>query len=83
MVESSTEDGSLASQAFVSADGRRKLLLINRRERECAINLPGSEGAKLEVVDVTTGSNPPATSTISGTSFRLGSFGVAVVTLAK
>ena len=46
------------------------------------INLE-TAGAKVEVVDLTTGGNPPAVSTLPGSSFKLGGFGVAAVTLAK
>lgn len=72
----------MSTQAFVTSSGQRKLLLINRRDHEFEINL-GSAGAKVEVVDLTTGGNPPAVSTLPGSSFKLGAFGVAVVTLAK
>ena len=82
-VESSADGGYVMTQAFVGANGEHKLLLVNKRERGCEISLPGSDGAKLEMVDLATGSNPPAVSTISGSSFKLGGFGVAVVTLAK
>jgi len=58
-------------------------LLVNKREREFEISLPDAAGAKLEMVDLTTGSNPPASSWPTDSSFKLGGFGVAAVTLAK
>ncbi len=83
LVKSSSDSGYVTVQAYATSRGQHKLLLINKREREFEVNLPGSDGARMEVVDVKTGSNPPAVSTISGSSFKLGSFGVAVVTMAK
>ena len=82
MVETSTDGGYVTAQAFVSPSGEHKLLLVNHREREFEINLE-TAGAKVEVVDLTTGGNPPAVSTLPGSSFKLGGFGVAAVTLAK
>lgn len=70
-------------QAFIKPDGERKLLLVNRRDREVQMLLPEAAGARLEVVDQTTGTNPPAASRITDQSFKLRGLGVAVLTLAK
>ena len=70
-------------KAFVSPSGERKLLLVNKRDREFEISLPEAGGGKIEMIDLTTGSNPPASSSIAGSTFKLGGFGVAAVTLAK
>jgi hypothetical protein len=58
-------------------------LLINKHDQEFEISLPEAGGAKIETIDLTTGSNPPASSSIAGSNFKLGGFGVAAVTLAK
>jgi hypothetical protein len=83
IVESSCDSGYVMTQAYVSPGGERNLLLVNKRAREFEISLPGAAGAKIETIDLTTGSNPPATSRLTGSNFKLGGFGVAVVTLAK
>jgi Glycosyl hydrolases family 39 len=83
MVETSSDSGYVMTQAMVSRGGERKLLVVNKRDREFEIVLPESAGAKIEVVDQTTGSNPPASSSTTGSTFNLGGFGVAVVTLGK
>jgi hypothetical protein len=70
-------------QGFITPSGERKLLLVNKRDREFEFLLPEAAGAKLEVVDRGTGSNPPATSRIAGERFKLGRLGVAVVTISK
>ena len=67
----------------MSPHGVHKLLVVNKRDRELVIGLPEVKGAKVEVVDQTTASNPPATRTLSGPSLKLGGFGVAVVTFVK
>jgi hypothetical protein len=71
------------TQAFVSASGEQKLLIVNKRDREFEINLPGAAGGKIEVIDQTTGSKPPSPAAVRGSAFKLGGFGVAVVTLTR
>jgi hypothetical protein len=83
IVEASSDSGYVMTQAFVSPSGVRKLLLVNKRDREFEINVPDGAGAKVEKIDLGTGSHPPAVAPIAGSSFKLGGFGVAVVTLAK
>jgi len=83
IVETSSDSGYVMAQAFVSPGGERMLLLINKRQREFEINLPGADGSKIETIDLATGSSPPVTKWVTGSNFRLGGFGVAVVTLAK
>jgi len=83
LVETSSDSGSVTAQAFVSPRGERKLLVINKRERAFAVDLPEPGGAKLQIIDLATGSNPPTSSSIAGTSIKLGGFGIAAVTLAR
>jgi hypothetical protein len=81
IVDTQNSSGEVMTQGFVSSSGERKLLIVNKRDREFRLTLPGLAGGKLEVVDRTSGSNPPPASTIEGDSFSLGGLGVAVVTL--
>jgi len=83
IVEASSDSGNIMVQAFISPSGERKVLIVNKRDREFEINLPEAAGAKIEVVDQKTGFNPPASDGVAGSSFKLGGFGVAAVTLAK
>src|SRR2546427_9267657 len=83
IVETSSEPGYVTTQAFVSPSGERKVLLVNKRDREFEIDLPEAAGGKGQVIDQTTGSSPPASRSFAGSVFRLGGFGVAVVTLAR
>jgi len=83
IVETSSDSGYVMAQAFVSPGGGRKLLLVNKREREFEVRLPEPGTGKVEMIDLTTGLHPPASRTLGGSTFKLGGFGVAVVTLAK
>jgi hypothetical protein len=83
IVESGSDSGYVMAQAFVSPGGERKLLLVNKRDREFEISLPETGGAKIEMVDLTAGSGPPTSRSIAGSTFKLGGFGVAVVALEK
>lgn len=71
----------VVAQAFATNTGR-KLLLVNRRDRDASVKLP-SEAANgtLSVVDESTGEGPAATSTLSGQVVHLAPFAVAVLKL--
>ncbi|HWB25448.1 MAG TPA: hypothetical protein VG738_08200 [Chitinophagaceae bacterium] len=67
------------AQGFKTKQGN-KVLLVNKRNREITITLPGNmKGAKLSVVDSTTSENEAAQSTINGTEITLKPFAVAVL----
>jgi len=71
------------AQAFLTRDGRRKILLINQRDRMAEFSLPGATGAQEQYVDQTTAFQPPATAQLSGDTITLRGLGVAVVTLPR
>ncbi|MGA2987653.1 MAG: glycosyl hydrolase family 39 [Terriglobia bacterium] len=71
------------AQAFVTPEGKHKILLLNKRNRAFDVTLPGAEGAQVQLVDQTTSFQPPASSTMTGNQITLGGFAVAAVTLAK
>jgi hypothetical protein len=83
LVETQLSGGPILAQGFVGPDGTRKLLLINKRDRDLALNLPEARGGKVEAVDKTTGSNPPSSAPIKADQLQLGALGVAVVTLPR
>lgn len=68
------------AQAFATRGGERKILLISKRNRNIEVTLPGAAGAVATVVDQTTRGGAPRTETLSGETFRLPGFAVAVVT---
>ena len=83
IVEAESSFGSVMVQGYVTRSGERKVLILNKRDRDIDLAMPEAKGGTLEVVDQTTGSNPPASGKIEGESFTLGGFAVAVVTLPK
>jgi hypothetical protein len=69
------------AQGFATRDGKRKVLLVNKRDRTFEVTVSGASGGHVEVVDQTTGSQPPAAMELSGGEVTLRGFAVAVVTL--
>ena len=69
------------AQAFQTGDGKRKILLVNRRNRAIEVKFDGAKNAQITRIDQTTNFNQPATEKITGETLALGGFAVAVVTL--
>ena len=67
--------------AFATHDGKRRLLLVNKRNRSFQVDVTGATGGKVDFVDQTTGFNPPGTVRLDGEMVTLQGFSVAVVTL--
>jgi hypothetical protein len=68
------------AQGFVAHDGKHKLLLISKRDREIVVPLAASAGGTAVVVDQSTKGDPARVETLSGDSLRLPGYGVAVIT---
>ena len=81
VVSAATGSPYYEAQAFLGADGQRKLLLVSKRSRAAEISLPGFAGASVTVVDQATAGGPPRVETLSSETFRLPGFAVAVATL--
>ncbi|HZQ94638.1 MAG TPA: glycosyl hydrolase family 39 [Candidatus Sulfotelmatobacter sp.] len=71
----------LYSLAFATHAGKRKLLLVNKRDRAAEVSVAGGAGGRVDYVDQTTAFNPPATARLTGDVVKLGGFSVAVLTL--
>ena len=69
------------TMAFSTRQGKKRVLLINKRNRSFDVAVAGAAGGKVEYVDQTTGFQPPATGKLTGETLALGGFSVAVVTL--
>lgn len=60
------------AQAFVTATGEQKLLLVNKQAATTELHLPAElQGWTAEVVDVSTGGNPWRNETVAGGLFDL------------
>jgi hypothetical protein len=69
------------AQGFITPQGKRKILFVNKRDRTLAVPLPGATGAREEYVDQTTGPQPPASIQLNDDKLVLPAYRVAVVTL--
>jgi hypothetical protein len=79
LVETQQKGAGFISQAFATARGR-KLLLINKYNRETQITLPvETQNAFAEVVDVSTGELPPVRQKLKTNTITLKPFAVAVL----
>lgn len=83
LVETPSASPYLFVQGFTTRDGKHKLLLINKRDREFALTIAGGSGADMAYVDQTTGFQPPATAHLTGDETTLRGLAVAVVTLPQ
>ncbi len=83
LVSTSSDLPYVYVQAFVTPEGKHKILLINKRNRPFDVELPGADGAQVQVVDQTTNFQPPASATMTRNRITLGGFGVDAVTLTK
>jgi hypothetical protein len=73
--------GPLYALGFVKPDGKRRLLLVNKRDRAATLVVAGASGGQVDSVDQTTGFRPPASSRLESDSVTLNGLAVAVVTL--
>lgn len=69
------------AEGFVSTKGKRKVLLINLRNSDVNVLIPGSKGGIERFVDEATGEDPPGTAALADDTVPLGGFSVAVVSL--
>lgn len=81
LVSTDSHTSSITAQAFVTSEGR-KLLLINKRNKEVQLELSDKmRGAQIQYVDVSTGDNPPKQRQLNGSMLTLKPFSVAVISL--
>jgi hypothetical protein len=71
------------AQGFIAADGQRKILLVNRRDRPFEVSLTDATGGTFESVDQMTGSNPPASTHLTENTLTLPGLAVEVVSLGN
>jgi hypothetical protein len=71
----------VARLAVVTKQGKHKILLVNKRDRNFDLSIPGAARGQLDYVDVTTGFRPPASAKLGSDSLTLHGFSVAVLSL--
>ncbi|HXD00838.1 MAG TPA: glycosyl hydrolase family 39 [Verrucomicrobiae bacterium] len=81
LVSTQVAGPDVSAQAYRTVAGR-KLLIINKQDAAVSVNLPPeAAGARMDVVDVTTGENPAQSGTVPGTQVTLTPFAVAVISM--
>jgi hypothetical protein len=78
LVETALHSSDVGAQAFVTSGGR-KLLLVNKRNREIAVALPDTGKATALAVDLETGDGPARGVQLTSGTIKLEPFSVAVV----
>jgi hypothetical protein len=71
------------SQGFVTREGKRKMLLVNKRDREFEFVISGASGGEIRSVDQKTGFQPPSSARIASDQVAIGGLAVVIVTLPK
>jgi hypothetical protein len=66
--------------AVVTQAGKRKMLLVNKRDRNLDLFIEGAAGSRFDYVDVTTGFQPPASTKLSSDRLMIHGFSVGVLT---
>jgi hypothetical protein len=81
LVDTKVDNRYVYALGAIKSDGRRRILLVNKRNRPFEITVPGASGGQMDRVDQTTALQPPASARLSDDQVTLGGFAVAVVTL--
>ncbi len=71
------------TQGFISSNGKKKILLVNKRDRVVDIAFPDGKDAQVEYVDQTTSFDPPRKAVMQRDHVPLPGLAVAVVTLSR
>lgn len=83
IVEIADDNPYVYALAFLTRDGRRRILLINKRDRKFDVSVTGAAAGQISFVDQTTSFHPPATAKLSSDKLTIGGYSVAIVTLPQ
>lgn len=65
----------------VTRDGKKRILLVNKSQRQMEVQVSGASGGVLEYVDQTTGFGAAKKVTLNSETVNLGGFSVAALTI--
>jgi hypothetical protein len=82
IVKTSSGTPYVYALGMVKPGGERKLLLVNKRDREISVTLP-QPAKQVQFVDQSTKAEPPATKPLDGDRVTVGGLGVAVVSVTQ
>jgi hypothetical protein len=69
--------------AVITKDRKRRVLLINKRDREFNVSIKGAKDGRVEFVDQITGFDPPSSRILESDKITLDGLAVAIVTLRQ
>ena len=81
LVETKLETPYAYALATIGKDGKRRVLLVSKRDRPFELSVPGASGGEIQFVDQGTALKPPASAKLDSDVVKLTGFEVAVVTL--
>ncbi len=81
VVETKLESPYLYALGVVKPDGQKRLLLVNKRDRDFELTATGAAGGRVDFVDATTKFDPPGSGKLDSDKLTLRGLAVAVVTL--
>ena len=76
---SDTGDQNIFSQAFIGANGRRWVLIVNKRYANVDVFLPGATGGTMRVVNEASAFGPPIEVQLNLSRITLTPYAVAIV----
>ena len=82
VVKTMAESPYIYALGFLGRDGKRKLLLVNKRDRDFELTLPG-QGEQIEFVDQRTKQDPPKKEPLNTNMVSLHGLAVAVVSFRQ
>jgi Glycosyl hydrolases family 39 len=81
IVDTAFASADVCAYPVVTPAGKHRILLVNKREREAEVDMPGADGARIEYVDLASGPKPSVSARLGPGKIILGGYSVAVVTL--
>jgi len=81
LVATSSSLPEVYALAFLTKDGKKRLLMVNTRNKPSKIRVANAAGGKAEIVDQTTGFNSPASARLDSDNLELKGLAVQVITL--
>ena len=81
LLETNLDSPYVYAQAFATAQGRKKILLVNKRDRPFQVTIPDLQGSQLTFVDQSTGFQPAGSTQLNDTTLKLNGLEMAVVDL--
>jgi hypothetical protein len=70
---------NIFSQAFVGKNGRRWVLIINKRYANVDVSLSGCSGGRMQIINEASGFGPPTEVTLTSNQITLDPFAIAVI----